>query len=222
VNPSQAAHFPVSKSLLAHPIPAVKADAGHRSWQTRSPSDEQQLIEQLRRGERAALERMIVEHRELVTGLVARLTGWTNDTDDLVQDVFVAALNGVKKFRGGSRISTWLTRIAINVCRSHHRTRLVRLTFWKRWMTQASEPTPIDASEPAQERERSQQVTEAIRRLSARHREVLVLHYLQGMPNEEIQKALGLSRNAVEVRLHRARQKLHEILKPMMDASEPQ
>ena len=86
------------------------------------------------------------------------------------------AVSGAKRFRGDSRISTWLTSIAINVCRGHHRTRLLRASFWKRWMSQRIEARDEDASEPAEQRERVRRVTEAVRRLKRMYREVVVLH----------------------------------------------
>jgi len=213
-----SAHFLVSPPPLAQLIPAVTADAVHSTSRPQNESDERQLIDRLRRGEREALEEMIAANRDRVTRLVSRLSGWTNETDDLVQEVFVLALQGIGRFRGGSRISTWLTRIAINVCRSHHRTRLLRKSFWKRWMSQAIEPAAADASESIEQQERVRQVTASVRKLKSKYREVVVLHYLEGMAAEDIGQVLGVSRNTVEVRLHRARQMLHEMLKSMMES----
>jgi RNA polymerase sigma-70 factor, ECF subfamily len=198
-------------------MPAVKVGAASCDSQPHAASDEPQLIQQLRRGERAALERLVAEHHARIARLVSRLSGWTGETDDLVQDVFVKALTGAKHFRGDSRISTWLTSIAVNVCRGHHRTRLVRATFWKRWMSRRVEPADDEATEPAEQRERIKRVSDAVRRLKSMYREVVVLHYLEGMSSDDIGRVLGISRNTVEVRLHRARQMLRETLGPMME-----
>jgi RNA polymerase sigma-70 factor (ECF subfamily) len=193
-------------------MPAVKVEAAPCPSQPHSAPDERQLIQRLRRGERSALEQIVADHHERIARLVARLSGWTRQTDDLVQDVFVKALSGAKHFRGDSRISTWLTSIALNVCRSHHRTRLLRTKFWRRWMSGGVEQVHEDATQPAEQRERIRQVTEAVRRLKPMYREVVVLHYLEGMSSDEIGLVLGTSRNTVEVRLHRARQMLKEML----------
>src|SRR5262245_4108907 len=95
-------HFPVSKLTGAHPILSVKADVA-------ACCDEQHLVRQLRRGERAALEQLVAMYRPTVSRLVARLNGWSGDADDLVQDVFVKAISAAGNFRGESKISTWLT-----------------------------------------------------------------------------------------------------------------
>jgi RNA polymerase sigma-70 factor, ECF subfamily len=193
----------------------VKADAAHSSSRTLSDvADEQQLILQLRGGQREALERVIALNHERVSRLVARLVGWNSDREDVVQEVFLLALRGARRFRGDSRISTWLTRIAINVCRSHHRKRLLRARFWKTLIAgQPEEPLDLDEpSMPQDRRERIMQVTQAMQRLKPAYREVIVLHYLEEMPAEEIRQILGISRNMVEVRLHRARKMLEEML----------
>jgi len=180
-----------------------------------SDGSERQLIEQLRAGQRDALERMIAENQQMVSRLVARLIGWSDDREDLVQEVFLLALRGAKKFRGDSKLSTWLTRITINVCRSHQRTRLIRKTFWKRLIAGQNEEqlSEVDASTSTRQQDRIRQVTRAVQRLKSTYREVVVLHYLEGMPAEDVQHVLGISRNMVEVRLHRARKMLEDMLK---------
>jgi RNA polymerase sigma-70 factor (ECF subfamily) len=186
---------------------AVKVGAVSCPSQPRSP-DERQLIQRLRRGERSALEQLVADHHPRIARLVSRLSGWTHETDDLVQDVFVKALSGAGRFRGDSRLSTWLTSIAVNVCRGHHRTRLLRAAFWKRWISQRVQPPHEDAAQPIEQRERVRRVTQAVRCLKSLYREVVVLHYLEGMSSDDIGRVLGVSRNTVEVRLHRARQVL--------------
>jgi RNA polymerase sigma-70 factor (ECF subfamily) len=154
----------------------------------------------------------------MVSRLVSRLTGWSEDREDLVQEVFLLALRGAKRFRGESKLSTWLTRITINVCRSYQRTKLVRKTFWKRLIAGQSEEqlSETDATKSTEQQERIKQVTRAVQRLKSKYREVVILHYLEGMKAEDIQQVLGISRNMVEVRLHRARKMLEEMLTEKM------
>lgn len=161
---------------------------------------------------------MIEDHQQRVQRLVRRLTGWAGDSEDLVQEVFLKALTGVRSFKGQSRLSTWLTRIAINACRSRQRTKLLRATFWKK-ITQNTRDEDIeepDASVSQEQNDRQRLVTDAVRKLKGKYREVIVLHYLEELPAEDIQQVLGISRNTVEVRLHRARKMLEEMLRPLV------
>jgi RNA polymerase sigma-70 factor (ECF subfamily) len=175
------------------------------------------LVERLPRGERAALEQLISEHQPTVRRLMGRLTGWSPDTDDLVQDVFVRAIEHANAFRGDSRVATWLTRIAINVCRGYHRKRTMRRLLWRQWSVQRPAEAESDASQTAQDLDRARYVNQAVQRLRPGEREVIVLHYLEAMEIEQVAALLGISRGAVEVRLHRARKRLGEMLQGMID-----
>ena len=165
--------------------------------------------------EHPTFEQVVEQHQPNVARLARRLLGWTganNDVDDVVQDVFLAVLKGFPRFRGHSTISTWITRITINACRSHRRRRIVRLAFLERFVRRAPasqhEPEP-----PADERdETSRRVRRAVSELPNRYREIVVLRYLQEMEIDEIRQVLGASRGAIEVRLHRARAMLKDAL----------
>jgi RNA polymerase sigma-70 factor (ECF subfamily) len=207
----------VSLAPPAHPIPAVKLDAADGLAKSRTIDDERPLVERLRRSERAALEQIIAAHHPAIRRLVGRLTGWSQETDDLVQDVFVRAMSGASRFRGDSRIGTWLTRIAINVCRSHHRKQTMRRLLWRQWTAQRPAEAEHDASQTAQDLERARRVNAAVQRLRPGEREVIVLHYLEAMEIEQVAAMLGISRVAVEVRLHRARKRLEAMLQKMID-----
>ena len=164
--------------------------------------------------EQVTFEQVVDQQQANVARLARRLLGWTianNDVDDVVQDVFLAVLKGLLGFRGQSAISTWITRITINACRAHRRRRMVRLAFLSRFIRQA--PTSYETEPPADERdETNRRVRRAVSALPNRYREVVVLRYLQGMEIDEIRAVLGLTRAAIEVRLHRARAMLRDVL----------
>jgi RNA polymerase sigma-70 factor (ECF subfamily) len=146
-----------------------------------------------------------------VTRLARRLLGWrTGDVEDVVHDVFLAALTKRQRFRGDASPWTWLVAITINRCRSHRRRQLVRLKWW-RAAGPAAETT--DDREPSIERsEMSMRVRDAVTALPARDREVVVLYYLEEMTVAQVAAVVGASTGAVEVRLHRARAKLRQLL----------
>ena len=137
--------------------------------------------------------------------LAQRLLGWPADVEDVVQEVFVAAWRNLKKFRRQSSPKTWLMRITINECRSQNRKRILRLAFLRRF---AGEKAREHAPESNESDQRLTQVREAVRRLPGCYREVVVLRYLEQLDMTEIMQVLGLSRSAVDARLHRAREML--------------
>jgi RNA polymerase sigma-70 factor (ECF subfamily) len=175
--------------------------------------DETELLARAVAGEPAAFDRLVTIHQARLAKLVQRLLGWKSDVDDVVQDVFVDALKHLRRFDGRSSVLTWLTRIAINRCRSHQR---------RAWLRRFL-PLPLGegrteegASDRLEVGETVQQVQNAIRQLNQRDREIIVLRYLEELSIHEIAEMLKLSRGAVDVRLARARKRLETILKPTM------
>ncbi len=158
----------------------------------------------------ASFERLVASERAYVTSLVGRLVGWRSDVEDLVQDVFVAALGGWAKFRGDCSPRTWLARIALNKCRSHGRRRWLRQRLFAAWQADPR-PEPVINGLPGQ-MESAEQVHRALNRLSVRDREVIVLYYLQELTASEIAAAMKLNRNTVDVRLTRAKRRLKLLL----------
>lgn len=157
-------------------------------------------------------EQLVAEHHARIARLVRRLLGWSSDADDVVQEVFLAALDAWPKFRGASQASTWLTQIALNKCRTHgRRAGLVRRAF-ERLKDLAQDRSAPPASAATLDQELNDQVRQAVQSLPPRDREVLVLHYLEELPVAEIAKLLELKRGTVEVRLSRARKRLEPLL----------
>jgi RNA polymerase sigma-70 factor (ECF subfamily) len=154
-----------------------------------------------------SFEQLIADHQQRLTRLCYRLLGWREDVEDAVQEVFLAAFRTLPEFRGQSSASTWLTRIAVNKCRSHVRKRVAgrRVTSGR-----SADRELIDG-------ERFERVRRAVRKLPPKYREVVVLRYLEQMSAAETADVLGLTRNAVEVRLNRARGQLKEDLVGMLE-----
>ena len=173
------------------------------------------LVEQFLRGDQSAFDLIVTAHQGRVARLAYRLLGWSEDVDDVVQEVFMAALKAMPRFKGGSRLSTWLAAITVNKCRNARRRRFVRLAFLRR--SEARRDEVHHDNSATSDAETFDRVRRAVLALPVRHREVVVLRYLEGMPVAEVGRTLGLSVGAVEMRLHRARARLHDSLQHLME-----
>lgn len=162
--------------------------------------------------EAASFDDLVVAHQRRVARLCYRLLGWRGDVEDVAQEVFLAAFKAWPRFRGESRVSTWLTRIAVNACRSHLRRRRPRLRLFAKEQSVAEPYLERPPDGELIDRERFEQVWAAVRGLPAKYREPVVLRYLEKLAVAEIGDVLGLSKNAVEVRLNRARKWLKDDL----------
>lgn len=134
--------------------------------------------------------------------------------DDLCQDSFLKALRSAKALKDPARFSSWLFRIAVNTLRDHLRSekrRRARLRF-------TGEIEELDTARTeapsviADRREAAAQLLDAIQALPEKLREPLLLRHSRGLAYAQIAGILGITENAVQVRIFRAREKLRKKL----------
>lgn len=179
--------------------------------------DDDRFVARLRAADSTAFAELIARHGERIAALVRRLLDWRGDIEDVLQDVFVSVWTNLPRFRGGSRVSTWLFRIAINECRRHRRHRVRWLRFWQRQRQSLPGVHGHPATPAVTQHETCERVRAAVRRLPQRYREVVVLRHLEGLPIADIAQILNLEPNGVEVRLTRARARLKESLAGLLE-----
>ena len=170
--------------------------------------DDELMVEQFSRGDESVFDRIIEQYSADVAALANRLLGWPGEVEDVTQDIFLAAYLGLKKFRCECSLKSWLFTITINKCRSYRRKRLLYLGK----SLQAAERAPLPAIHTAHrnpmDTETFSRIRNAVAALPAKYREPVVLKYLQELPMAEIGRILGISQNALHVRLSRARKRL--------------
>ena len=169
-------------------------------------TEDERLVGQFNRGDESAFDRIVERYAAEVAALANRLLGWPGDVEDVTQDVFLAAFVGLRKFRRDCSLKTWLFTITINKCRSYRHKRKLR----------QSQAVPMK-DHSSMGTEDFQRVRRAVARLPAKYREPVVLRYLEGLPTEEIARILGISTNALHVRLSRARERLRQEVAESID-----
>ncbi len=146
---------------------------------------------------------------------------------DAVQEAFLLAFRGLPKFEGQSRLGTWLHRIVVNAALMRLRSRRARPeesiepllpTFMDDGhATRTYREWPESAEQLLERAEVRSLVRQAIDRLPTTYRTVLLLRDIEELSTGEVAEALGISANAVKIRLHRARQALRELLDPHLE-----
>lgn len=179
------------------------------------------LVERARGGDMAAYDELVGRYSRKIYALVYHMTGRREDAEDLVQDVFFKAYRSLPHFKGDSSFYTWIYRIAVN------RT----INFLKK-RKRTDNSMSLDDLDQAVERdpdyvelsardspvrdlslmELQEKLNKALLTLSEKHRSVVVLHDIQGVPHDEIGKMLGCSAGTVRSRLFYARQQLQNEL----------
>lgn len=196
-----------------------------------SADDERELLVALRRGDDHAFEAVIRVHGRAVLACARRLLGNEEDARDCVQETLLAAFRSVGTFEGKSRQSTWLHRIAVNhalmrLRRRRARPELAIEDLLPRFLEDghhADPPCPWSEAQTValQTAESRRIVRDAIERLPAQHREVVMLRDLEGLSTEETAELLGITSNAAKIRLHRARQALRTLLDQRLEDLDP-
>jgi RNA polymerase sigma-70 factor (ECF subfamily) len=153
-------------------------------------------------------------HEPAVERWVRRLAGPSADVEDLVHDVFVVALRRRHEFRGEAKVSTWLFRITQLVVRKRrfrHRVRQFLDVLHRNHEETLAPPSPTPL-ELVEKRQLCAQLYAALDRLSDKYRTAVILCDIEGLAAEEAGQLLGLTPNAVWVRVHRGRAMLLERL----------
>lgn len=167
------------------------------------------LVRRARRGDDAALHRLVERHAGRLYGLAVSLVSNRADAEDIVQDTFAGAIRGLRGFREQASVKTWLTRILIKRVARLHRWRRLRRTK----PIEAAGEADADAGAMAERADMRLDVAAVLSRLSEEHRMVVVLREMRGMSYAEIADVLQVPRGTVESRLFRARQRLKELLR---------
>ena len=150
----------------------------------------------------AAFTEVFGRYRDQVQELAAGLTSDSALAEDVVQEVFVAVLRGLRHYRAEARLSTWLYRITIRTAARARACRPVAHVPLSHDIPAPSTPNPAIAGEQRRE------IQAALAALPAAHRMVLVLFALQGLSHHEIADILGVPTGTVWSRLHTARRLL--------------
>jgi len=160
-------------------------------------------------------DRMYAENADRMYRFAQRLCGEAEDARDLVQETFLNAYRGLPDFRGEAQLSTWLYRIASRVCLAMRRRRKGEpereLSLEEFIPTSDGElrlQIPADGLSPEQALENKQlrrALRQAIQKLPAKYRVVLVLRDMEELSAKEVGAVVGLNERAVKSRLHRAR-----------------
>jgi len=180
------------------------------------PADVADLVAAARDGDRAAFDELVkATYLETYT-LAYRLTGDEEDARDVVQESYLRAYRGLKRFRGDAQFSTWMYRITANCASTYlgkrNRNRHEELT----------DDIAVDEQLAANPEARADAVAlrdrlhDALGELPPRLRAVVVLRDIYDLPHEAIAAELGISESAAKVRLHRARRKLREDVFPRL------
>jgi len=200
---------------LAHSLPWVR--------------DEGELVTELQAGSDSAFDYLVTYYHSSVYNLVYGILSDRADAADVTQEVFLQVFRGIRGFRGGSSLKTWLYRISVRQALNHRR------WCWRHHRMQTSIDAETDDNGPVLElkddeatpfdqcaaREMQATVRRALGEVPPVFRSAVILRDLEGLSYEEIAEVLEVSVGTVKSRIMRGRRMLKEILDPLLHAASP-
>ena len=171
------------------------------------------LVAAARQGERGAFDELVRRTYVDTYTLAVRLTANEEDARDVVQEAYLRAWKGIRRFRGDAQFSTWMYRITANAASTmtqrRSRQRTTNLDDVADPVEMRLEHQPEGAAESAAALDR---LGEAVTQLPPKLRVIVVLKDVYDLSHEDIADELGISVAAAKVRLHRGRKKLRDLL----------
>ncbi|MEW6321621.1 MAG: sigma-70 family RNA polymerase sigma factor [Acidobacteriota bacterium] len=188
-------------------------------------SSERLLVERLRAGDEGAAEDLLRLYGPRLLAVARRMLRNDEDAQDALHDAFLSAFRALRTFRGECRLSTWLHRITVNAALMKMRSRR------RRRETPIEDLLPVyledghhvtrfqawtDAERALDHAETRAAVRAAIDELPESYRTVLLMRDIEELDTDTVAGLLGVTPNAVKIRLHRARQALATLLRPVL------
>lgn len=183
---------------------------------------ETQLLEGLRAGNERAYEHLVAQYQQMVGNVCYGFVQNQSEAEELTQDVFVQVFRSIESFESGSKLSTWLYRIAVNkslnvVARRKQKRRLQTISTFFGFGGEAEERDIRDnrgeqPGESLEQAEIREALREALQKLPEQQRAAFVLRKYDDLSYQEISQVLGTTVPAVESLIHRATRNMRKHL----------
>src|SRR5437870_5823075 len=177
--------------------------------------DEKQLVISSKKGDQDAFAQLVQQHQRRVFNLAFRMLQQYEEANEVTQETFLAAWQGLPSFRGDAQFSTWLYRIAYNCAlkqlEQRKRDKALQVALHAERALE-SEDSQIRADAELDAHDQQALVQEQLSHLPAKYRIVLILRHLQEMTYEEMAEILKMPVGTIKTHLFRARNLLKERL----------
>lgn len=189
---------------------------------------EPELIQAIKQGDQKAFGFLMKEYGKLVFNTTLNILNSVEDAEDITQEVFINAWNGIKTFKGESKLSTWLYRIAVTKSLEYLRRHKTQKRF-AFVISLFQYENPIDVKDKSgtthpgvklENKERTQLLFTALEKLPDNQRISFVLNKMEGLSYKEVSEIMKMSESAIESLLFRAKQNLKKLLENYYNQNE--
>lgn len=178
-----------------------------------------ELVQQVVAGNENAFRYLVASHQRLVLHIVGRVVKQQEDVEDICQEVFLKVFRKIKKFRGESRLSTWIATIAYNTSISHIRRagRKQELLADDARNMDWAETDDWQVQKTVEKEEAKVILLQLIEKLPVQYRTVLTLFHLEEFSYKEVEEITGMPEGTIKSYLSRARKLLKDKLEQVIE-----
>ena len=179
-------------------------------------NEDTELVALAQKGSTNSFNKLVDKYHSRIYSLTYQMTSNREDAEDLTQEIFIKAFEALPRFKGRSSFYTWLYRIGINKTinyrKKRNRNRPISIDALDQDITYDEVYAELDSKDSPLRHiglnELQVKLNEAMQRLSLKHRTVVVMHDIEGIPHDEIAKIVGVSVGTIRSRLFYARRQL--------------
>ena len=179
-------------------------------------NEDTELVALAQKGSTNSFNKLVDKYHSRIYSLTYQMTSNREDAEDLTQEIFIKAFEALPRFKGRSSFYTWLYRIGINKTinyrKKRNRNRPLSIDALDQDITHDDIYAELDSKDSPLRHiglnELQVKLNEAMQKLSLKHRTVVVMHDIEGIPHDEIAKIVGVSVGTIRSRLFYARRQL--------------
>ncbi len=176
------------------------------------------IINQINAGDTQAFAVLVDCYKDLVFTLAIRMLKHREEAEEVSQDTFIKVYKALPKFKGDSKLSTWIYKVAYNSCldrikkNKKHYNDVAIDSF-----TEHQIKTADNALDALEEKEQQKTIQDCLQQLASKDSFLLSLFYFEELSLEEISHIVNMEANTVKVNIHRARKRLASLLKEKLE-----
>jgi RNA polymerase sigma-70 factor (ECF subfamily) len=177
------------------------------------------LIKELKEGNESAFKILVDNYQDMIYNTCLSIVKSEEDAEDIAQEVFVQVYQSIGSFKGASKLSTWMYRIAITKSLDHERRKkrkkrfgFVKSIFGDEGETEINPPDFHHPGVVLDKKEDAARLFKAIEKLPENQKTAFVLNKIEGLSNQEVSEVMKVSVSSIESLLHRAKNNLKKHL----------
>jgi RNA polymerase sigma-70 factor (ECF subfamily) len=176
--------------------------------------EDHELVRRCQQCERQAQYELYRRYKDRIYGIAYRMSNNRQEAEDISQNIFLRVFDKIHSFRGEAAFSSWLYRLAMNVCINHFHSDKKRKEKFPSTISDLQEVNSPALKAKEEKLHLKPYLEKAIRALPAGYRMVFILYDIEGYQHHEICKMMNISEGTSKSQLHRARKELRRLLEP--------